>query len=89
LKISALAPCPVPLYSVGTWDTDEQAYTPQAGLTVPSQNVPLPGLLAVLRQLRSMGYTAHRYRDADGCHDDNDWSVLVERTDGAIMDGRR
>jgi hypothetical protein len=28
-----------PLYSIGTWDTEEQAYTPQVGLTVPSQNV--------------------------------------------------
>lgn len=77
------------LYSVMTWDTDEQAYTPQAGMTVPSQNVPLSGLLAALRQLRSMGYSCHYRRDADGSHDDNDWSVLVERTDGALMDGKR
>lgn len=79
----------IPLYSVGTWDGDEQAYTPQVGLTVQSQNVPLWGLCEVLRQLRRMGYTCHRYRDADGSHDDNDTSVLVERTDGEIMDGRR
>lgn len=25
------------LYSIGTWDTDLQEYTPQVGLTVPSQ----------------------------------------------------
>lgn len=25
----------------------------------------------------------------NGEHDRNDWCVLVERTDGAIMDGRR
>lgn len=78
-----------PLYSVGTWDTDEQAYTPQAGLTVPSQNVPWLTLLQVLRELRRMGYTAHRYRDADGGHEDNDWAVLVERTDGKPLDGKR
>lgn len=80
-----------PLYSVGTWDIDAQAYTVQDGLTVPCLNVPWRGLLAVLRELRSIGYTAHRRRDASGEHDDNDWSVLVERTDGAaeaeILDG--
>lgn len=78
-----------PLYSVGTWDTDLQAYTPQLGLTVPSQNVPLWTLKEVLRQLRRMGYSAHRYRDADGGHDDNDWCVLVERTDGRPLNGQR
>lgn len=34
------------LYSVGTWDMDRQAYTPQYGLTVPSFNI----TLAQLRQ---------------------------------------
>ena len=71
-----------PLYSVGTWDTDMQAYTPQFGLTVPSINVPWWGLIQILRELRAMGYSAHRFRDQDGSHDDNDWTVLVERTDG-------
>jgi hypothetical protein len=71
-----------PLYSIGTWDTDLQAYTPQAGLTVPCLNVSWQIMLEVLRQLRKMGYTCHRRRDAAGEHDDNDWSVLVERTDG-------
>lgn len=70
------------LYSVGTWDMDEQAYTPQAGLTVPCINVPWLTLLEVMRQLKSMSYSAHYRRDAKGKHDDNDWSVLVERTDG-------
>jgi hypothetical protein len=79
----------IALYSVGTWNTDEQAYTPQAGLTVPSQNVDIHGLRRVLKELRGMGYSAHRYRDSNGEHDRNDWCVLVERTDGAIMDGRR
>lgn len=70
----------VPRYSVGTWDTDAQAYTPQVG--VPAFNLTLGELLGSLRMLRKCGYTAHRLRDEDGGHDDNDWSVLVERTDG-------
>lgn len=67
-------------YSVGTWDSDEQAYTPQAG--VPSINLTLPELRQSLRALRDRGYSCHRRRDEDGTYDDNDWSVLVERTDG-------
>jgi hypothetical protein len=70
------------LYSVGTWDTDRQAYTPQRGLPVPSFNITLSQLRSALRWLRAYGYSCHRYRDADGGHDDNDWVVLVERTDG-------
>lgn len=77
------------LYSVGTWDTYLQAYTPQAGLTVPSQNVPWRGLLNVVRELKRMNYSCHRRRDADGSHDDNDWCVLIERTDGKPLDGQR
>ena len=77
------------LYSIGTWDTDLQAYTPQEGLTVPCINVPWRTLLEVVRQLRGMGYTCHRVRDTDGSHDDNDWSVLIERTDGKPFDGQR
>jgi hypothetical protein len=72
----------IPLYSVGTWDTEKQAYTPQAGLTNPCINVSLSGMLCCLRELRRMGYSCHRKRDADGGHDENDWYVLVERTDG-------
>lgn len=72
-----------PLYSVGTWDTDQQAYTPQAGLTVPCVNVGWRTLLEAMRQLRRRhSYSAHRYRDPNGDHDCNDWAVLVERTDG-------
>ncbi len=71
-----------PLYSIGTWDTDLQAYTPQVGLTAPCINVPWRVLLRVMRELRRMGYSAHRFRDPDGGHEDNDASVLVERTDG-------
>jgi len=71
-----------PLYSVGTWDTDQQAYTPQVGLSVPSLNVPIGTLRQAMRELRRMGYPCHRRRDSDGSYDDNDWAVLVERTDG-------
>lgn len=77
-----------PLYSIGTWDTDAQAYTPQEGLTVPCINVPLPVMRQVVRELRKMGYACHRYR-IDGEYDCNDWSVLIERTDGRWFDGRR
>jgi len=71
-----------PLYTITTWDGELQRWTPQEGLTVPSENVPWRGLLAVLRQLKRMGYPCYRYRDADGNHDVNDFAVLVERTDG-------
>lgn len=70
------------LYSVGTWNTEKQAYTPQDGLSVPSFNITLAQLRQALRDLRQMGYRCHRFRDPDGGHEDNDWSVLVERNDG-------
>jgi hypothetical protein len=70
-----------PLYSVGTWDSDAQAYTPQEGLTVPAFNITLGELRAALRDLRKEGYAANRVRFADGQRD-SDWAVLVERTDG-------
>jgi hypothetical protein len=72
----------VPLYSVGTWDGDEQSYTPQIGLTVPSFNMPLRTLRRAMRELIRCGYSCHRRRDADGDYEDNDTSVLIERTDG-------
>ena len=69
-------------YSVGTWDNEKQAFTPQQGLTVPPYNITLAQLTQAVRELRAMGYTAHRYRDADGGHEDSDAFVLIERTDG-------
>lgn len=78
-----------PLYSVGTWDSDLGAYTPQLGLTVPCINVPRKTLRAVLKELRDMGYPCHRRRGPDGDYDDNDVMVLVERTDGRPFDGSR
>ncbi len=68
-----------PLYTVRTWDMDEQAYTPQVGLSVPSENVPWRTLVTIYRELRSMGYSCYR-EPTD--HDANDWCVLIERTDG-------
>lgn len=76
-------------YSVGTWDTELQAYTPQVGLSVPSINITWRQLLQAMRELRQMGYSAHRRREVLSTglnHDDNDWSVLVERTDGMSED---
>lgn len=70
------------LYSIGTWDAEEGAYTPQVGLSVPSFNVGLRDLRTAMRELRAIGYSCHRRRDADGGHDENDWCVLIERTDG-------
>jgi hypothetical protein len=72
-----------PRYSIGTWDTDRQAYTPQRGLSVPSFNCTLAQLRQAVRELRrKLGYSAHRFRDPDGDHEENDWCVLIERTDG-------
>lgn len=70
------------LYSIGTWDSGAQAYTPQVGVTGPSINIQLGELRRRMRELRRMHYSAHRRRDANGCRDDNDWAVLIERTDG-------
>lgn len=69
-----------PKYSIGTWNPDKQSYTPQRGLTVPSLNISLRELRSALKQLRKMGYTAHRIRLPNGGYDD-DYAVLVERTD--------
>lgn len=71
----------IPLYSVGTWDMDAQAYTPQVGLSVPSVNIDVRQLRRAMKELREMGYSCWRTRNARGDHD-SDWSVLIERTDG-------
>ena len=68
-------------YSVRTWDTDEQAYTPQAGLSLPWRGLTLWQLRAALKELKGMGYSCHRFRDEDGDHSANDYAVLVERDD--------
>jgi hypothetical protein len=69
------------LYSVGTWNTDEQAYTPQAGLK-NCLNITRAELRTRIGALRCMGYSAHRKGNVRDGHDDNDWTVLIERTDG-------
>lgn len=75
-------------YSVRTWDMDLQRYTPQVGLSFPAFGLTLWQLRAALKELRAMGYSAHRRRDSEGERDDNDFYVLVERDDEQT-DGRR
>lgn len=70
-----------PLYSIGTWDTEAQAYTPQ-GTDEEAFNLTIHQLRAAMKELRKCGYSCHRIRSPDGDHDNNDWSVLIERTDG-------
>jgi hypothetical protein len=70
-----------PRYSVGTWDTDAQGFTPQVGCE-PWYNLTLGQQRAALRRLRSCGYSAHRYSTPMEHGYDSDMSVLVERTDG-------
>lgn len=71
-----------PLYSIGTWDTELQAYTPQIGVP-KSFNLTLAELRQAVRLLRRrLGYSCHRQR-FEGEYDNNDWTVLIERTDGA------
>lgn len=69
-------------YSVGTWDTNRQAFTPQCGLSVPAFNITMRELIIAVRELKKMGYSCHRFRDSDGSHPDNDPYVMIERTDG-------
>lgn len=69
-------------YSVGTWDTEEQAFTPQAGIDASWHNMTRGQLRQYLKALRNHGYSVHRLRDRNGDHDESDPSVLVERTDG-------
>ena len=68
-------------YSIRTWDMDLQAFTPQEGLSLPWEGLTLWQLKAALKELKDCGYQCHRRRDATGCYDNNDVSVLVERSD--------
>jgi len=72
--------CP-PMYSIGIWDADLQAYIPPKDIG-NCINITRSELRERMRQLRDIGYSVHRRRDADGTHDDNDWRVLIEKTDG-------
>lgn len=73
-----------PLYSIGTWDTDEQAFRPHPAC--PKLNQTRAELVESMRILQQYGYTCHRYgntrHEEDGGLRDSDPSVLIERTDG-------
>jgi hypothetical protein len=69
------------LYSIGVWDADKQSYVPPYGMN-NCINITLSVLRKRIGELRCIGYSVHRRRDADGTYDDNDWSVIIERTDG-------
>jgi len=70
------------MYSVGVWDSEKQAYVPHESIGEASINILLGQLKSTLKRLRKIGYSAHRRRSVAGDYDDNDWLVLVERTDG-------
>lgn len=69
-----------PLYSIGTWDQELEAFTPQVG--VPAFNLTRSQLRQSMKALKRCGYGCYRLRDPDGSHDTNDTWVLIERTDG-------
>lgn len=43
-------------YSVETWDTELQRFTPQVGLVNPSVGISATGVKNVLMELSNMGY---------------------------------
>lgn len=70
-----------PLYSIGTWDTDLQSYSPHPG--IPAFNLTIYELRAAMRQLRDGGwYTVHRFGNTEILDRDSDPNVMIERTDG-------
>ncbi len=71
-----------PLYSIGTWDSDREYFSPHPYMTTPWLNVDIHGLRRHLKELKSKGYSCHRVRHNDSTVD-SDPSVLVERTDGS------
>ncbi len=71
-----------PLYSIGTWDSKYQKFSPQPGTTTPWLNVDIHGLRRHLKELRTKGYSCHRFKCPETGYVDSDPSVLVERTDG-------
>lgn len=74
----------VPLYSIGTWDTEANAYTLQEGLEDVSVNVDRHQLRRTLHALRGRMYGAWRRR-YDGDYE-SDPMVMVERTDGKPLE---
>lgn len=79
-------PTSQPLYSIGTWDPELEAFTPQNG--VPAFNLTRKQLVASIRMLQDCGYTCHRFRERDENGDLDDWAydsdtfVMIQRTDG-------
>ena len=69
-----------PLYSIGVWDCETQSYIPLDFMNCI--NVPRAELVSVMRFLRSIGYTCHRYGNTRIEIRDSDTAVLIERTDG-------
>lgn len=74
-----------PLYSIGTWDTEVQGFTPQTD--VPAFNLTRKQLVESIRMLQNNGYSCHRFRERDENRQptgevDSDCWVLIERTDG-------
>ena len=72
-------------YSVGTWDIFLHAYTAQEGVS-KSFNLTRSELKTAIRELRGLLYSAHRKGNCAVGHDDNDWTVLVEKTSGMTID---
>jgi hypothetical protein len=68
------------LYSIGTWDVEEQAYLPHPGMRCI--NISRKQLVLVMRHLRKCGYTCHRYGNTRTDDRDSDTAVVIERTDG-------
>ena len=66
-----------PRYDVETYDINKGDYTPQKG--VRCRNLTLWGVRRCLKELRRIGYTCHRFRTADGRHDESDPDVYVSR----------
>ena len=63
-----------PTYTITTWDAELQEFTPQEGLALESQSIPLRQVRHVFRELRQhFGYSCHRN------HNDSDPAVLIER----------
>lgn len=71
-----------PLYSIGTWDSDRECFSPHPHMKTPWLNVNIHGLRRHLKELKTKGYSCHRLRHNDNTVD-SDPAVLVERTDGS------
>ncbi len=76
-----------PLYSIGTYDHEECAYSRHKDL--PAFNLTRKELVDVMRALQHDGYSCHRFRHRDPktgeleeWASESDPDVLIERTDG-------